>query len=89
MSFSFEFVASVPDAKKIVEQEYAPHEVKLFIYSKRCAGVGSRGGSTLRRLGISTTATIRPARRLSALHRGKTGNQPHDLRPHHHSPALC
>ena len=31
MSFSFEFVASVPDAKKIIEQEHAPHEVKLFI----------------------------------------------------------
>lgn len=32
MSFSFEFVASVPDAKKIIEQEHAPHEVKLFIH---------------------------------------------------------
>jgi len=32
MSFSFEFVATVPDAKKIIEQEHAPHEVKLFIH---------------------------------------------------------
>jgi hypothetical protein len=31
MSFHFEFVSSVPDARKIVEQEYAPLEVKLFL----------------------------------------------------------
>ena len=31
MSFSFEFTATPVDAKKILEQEHAPHEVKLFI----------------------------------------------------------
>ena len=31
MSFNVEFTAKVADAKKIVEKEYLPSEVKLFV----------------------------------------------------------